>query len=383
MKNALIIPSSKDRAQNNWPSLQMIGRGLEDTYSSCLDEEIKIEAPYSGNLPDLGIFKEAISKLPDQSCLIFPYAIPKQVSLINPLLPLIHKKNLQCKVHLYGDFFQQWPEWKEMLERMAQGHFSAAALSSRFSQIIARTLNSKQGISVLVPRLNLSPFAFNETHRQQIRTNMNLKADEILILTVSRINDRKGFFRNYEIVKGLSKRHKVRWIVAGDFDDWNLPYAGEVFPAGYTFSAVTQFLKSQKPGFKIDFLGHVEPSEVADLTQAADLFLHRSRSFEEDFSLAGREAIANGLPCLFENWGPFADLDSYENVALQNQSLSSLLGYSLQKRKSLSQAAIDRMKSVDQKRFLNFLVSSTSFDAKKIKPLEVNQFAQIMDGSHE
>lgn len=372
MKYALIVPSEKDRAQKNWPSLQMIGQGLEKAYRSALKDAVVIEAASMA----------ALEKLPDKSCLIFPYAIPKQVHLIDPMVPLIHRKNLQCRVHVYGDFFQQWSEWRALLGKIKQGQFAAAALSSRFAQIIGRTLQTESDIPVLVPGLNLSSFAFNEGRRQKTRKELGLKSDELLILTVSRINDQKGFFRNYEVVEKLSKKHKVRWIIAGDFDDWNLPYAGEVFPAGYTFSTTMQFLKSQKPKFEINFMGHVAPARVSDLTQAADLFLHLSRSFEEDFSLAGREALASGLPCLFEDWGPFVDLTEYSHATLREKDISSVLGKS-KERALNSEKAVERMKNAEYRKFLTFLSSSTHFDSRKMKALDVDQFSSIMEGRHE
>ena len=383
MKNAIIIPSAKDHIQNNWPSLQMIGQSLEETYDSFLKDKVKIKAPFSGASQDSQEFIQTVGRLPDHSHLIFPYAIPKQVRLIKPLLTLIKNKSLKCRVHLYGDFFQQWPDWKDLLGKVPDENFNLAALSERFSQVIANTLSSPKNIQVLIPSLNLTSWAFDRSLRGKVRSKMNLQNDELLILTVSRINECKGFFRNYEVVKNLSKNHKVRWVLAGDFDDWNLPYAGEVFPAGYTFSSIIRFLSSQKSNFQIEFLGHIESAEVKDLSHAADLFLHLSRSFEEDFSLAAREAIANGLPCVLEDWGPFVDLASYDNVLLGARGLENLLHVSLEDREKFSRDAIHKMRSIDQKRFLDFLSSSMSFESTKINHLNLEQFKHAMEGRHE
>lgn len=381
MKNAVIIPAEQDRLQNNWPSLQVIGQGLERNYDSFLKNKVKIEAPFSMASHDFEKFQESIAKLPMQSRLIFPYALPKQVRLLKPLLSLVEEKNFQCRVHLYGDFFQQWPEWKDLLERMPQKNFNVAVLSSRFAEVISRTIQASQDILTIIPGLDLSSFSFDENRRVQVRKKMNLQKDELLIATVSRINERKGFFRNFEVVKELSKKQKVRWVVAGDFDDWNLPYGGEVFPAGYTFASITQFLKTENPKFEIEFLGHIEPAQVSALCDAADLFLHRSQSFEEDFSLAAREALASGLPCLFDNWGPFSDLVKYENALFEEQNLAAKIKAFAVQRKSLSQKVIQAMKIADQKSFLNFLSLPMSFDSEKMKPLDMKQFTQIMKGT--
>lgn len=121
----------------------------------------------------------------------------------------------------------------------------------------------------------------NNLVRQEIRTNFDISNDEVLILSVGELSNRKN---HQVVIKALSllKDEKIKFFICG---------------VGDQEKSLNQLIKDNGLEKLVRLLGYRE--DIDRLMNAADIFIFPSK--REGLGLAGIEAMAAGLPILTSN----------------------------------------------------------------------------------
>jgi glycosyltransferase involved in cell wall biosynthesis len=124
-------------------------------------------------------------------------------------------------------------------------------------------------------------FMYDSLKRKSIRKQFNISDDDIILLSVGRINKLKGYKEMFNIVKKLPANFKWLIIGDGDLNDW---LRNEIMKNHIT---------------NISLIGRVERKKINEFYNLADLFfLFSSAQLQEAFGLVYIEAALTGLPSL-------------------------------------------------------------------------------------
>jgi len=157
-------------------------------------------------------------------------------------------------------------------ERIAISHFEAGVYKKRHG------LESK----VLYVGVDIDRFSIDKQNGDRIRKRLGLRDQEILILSVCRLEPRKDLVTLIEAAKRLkAKAKKVKFVIAGD---------------GILKKEIAQMIKAGGLQDYVLMVGFVSDQELPLYYAAADIFLLTSK--EEWFGIVFLEAMAAGLPVI-------------------------------------------------------------------------------------
>ena len=135
-------------------------------------------------------------------------------------------------------------------------------------------------ISIIPSGINIDNFANATGQRNSIREKYNIKSDDIMLITASRIVEEKNInflIQSFSLMK--KKFENIKFMIVGD-------------------GAVKEELEemTKKLGFERDiiFTGLVDRTEIVSLYQASDIFVFASHT--ETQGLVAVEAMAAGSP---------------------------------------------------------------------------------------
>jgi glycosyltransferase involved in cell wall biosynthesis len=149
--------------------------------------------------------------------------------------------------------------------------------------------NSKLKYSIPGPGVELSRFEYNQNDREKIRAQYGIKKNDIVILSVGEISERKNFGSILEALGVINKNNitedivkYIYFMIVGEGELENL-----------------LFTKAKQLGIeeRVIFTGFQE--DVAKFYSAADIFALPSLS--EGFGRVGIEAMSVGLPLITSN----------------------------------------------------------------------------------
>lgn len=134
----------------------------------------------------------------------------------------------------------------------------------------------KEKASVIYNGVNLDEMKYVESN---LKKELNIKEEQVVLLSVSRFTQKKGYDIKLEILKKLIENKKnVIWLIAGDGD----------YKKEFEYK-----IKKEKLESKIILLGAVERRKLAKYYSIADIFWLLSE-YEEAFPLVYYEAKACG-----------------------------------------------------------------------------------------
>lgn len=137
--------------------------------------------------------------------------------------------------------------------------------------------------------------------RQKIRKSLGIGMDEIVILTVGALTNRKNQKSYLRVIKKFKNEGiKVKYLIVG---------------VGELEQEYRSYISQQGMNDTVKLLGY--RTDVSDLNYAADIFLFASR--REGFGIAGLDAVVDGLYIVGSTYGGMKDyIDSASVGVLVN-----------------------------------------------------------------
>jgi glycosyltransferase involved in cell wall biosynthesis len=149
---------------------------------------------------------------------------------------------------------------------------------------------------------------FRPLPRQQVRKQLGLQDDDIVVGFVSRLLPQKNLHRYLDFLSQLRKQlypRQVKGIVIGKY--W-IDYPVLDYQTGNYPTYIQQLI--EKKGLKKDLLyfpANLSNDDLATCYNAMDLFIHPTNSIDENFGYAPVEAMACGTPVLGAAYGGLKD----------------------------------------------------------------------------
>lgn len=252
----------------------------------------------------------------------------------------------------------------EVIETSSFYKRSAIALARAYSgqvEIIANSKFTRELFYAHFPRvpvekvrvelLGVSEFWFGEcASLQETRRVLNIAEDQIVILTVARLTQRKG---HLDILAGLSNlperlKSQLCYLIVGP--PYDIKYESKLKEA------------AAQTGCDVRFLGERPAAELRALYRAADIFCLTGSGMEggqvEGFGLVYLEAGAQSLPSIAGNRGgmPEAVIDGVSGVVVESGNSAEIasailrLSESRDFRASLAQGALSRARNLTWER---------------------------------
>ncbi|PIB24066.1 hypothetical protein BFP76_02145 [Amylibacter kogurei] len=167
-------------------------------------------------------------------------------------------------------------------------------LKQRFGKLPARPQTP-----VIPLGIHTKDFARDENARKSWRERLNVGPDEIVVLTMSRLNsfgkfDPLPLFQALEIAAG-NTTHKIHFLAVGPYSD---NVTRRVFENG---------ARKLAPSVKYHHVDGTKEPMAMGLWSAGDVFTHPVDNIQETFGLAPVEAMAAGLPVVVSDWDGFKD----------------------------------------------------------------------------
>lgn len=149
---------------------------------------------------------------------------------------------------------------------------------------------------------------FRPMSKQQVRKQLGLQEDDVVVGFVSRLLPQKNLHRYLDLLVQLKKQlfpRKVKGIVIGKY--W-IDYPVLDYQTGNYPNYIQQLI--EKLGLKNDLLyfpANLSNDDLATCYNAMDLFIHPTNSIDENFGYAPVEAMACGTPVLGAAYGGLKD----------------------------------------------------------------------------
>lgn len=173
----------------------------------------------------------------------------------------------------------------------------------------------KNKISIIYP--SLSAWAKSEPSVADLRAKYNIQADDKVLLTVARLNYRKGHDLVIKALAHLNK-FKIKYLVVG---------------SGNELANLKQLVKQEKIEDRVIFCGTVSDQALPSFYQLADIFIMPHREIGNDvegFGMVFLEAASQALPIIAGNSGGVTEIftDNLNILLIKNddeEELGSIL----------------------------------------------------------
>lgn len=186
-----------------------------------------------------------------------------------------------------------------LLTRLFTTHRLAVSKEAGFAQY-----GKKLSFQVVNNGIDIGKFAFNKNIRQEVRKNLNIKEETIVIGNVSRLSEDKNLFFLLDIFKEIHTLNQNTILLQ----------------AGY--GVLEKELKSYAKKLKIEnnvlWLGKY--GEVSNIYQALDVFVFPAK--KEGLGIVAIEAQCSGLPCFISDGVPDeANVCNTTKISLKESSV--------------------------------------------------------------
>lgn len=178
-------------------------------------------------------------------------------------------KSSDSLIHRIRNFFVNKAMLRYSTHKFACGQLAGNALFGKKSQF-----------TVINNAIDYTKFEYSPNNRKEIREQLNLKDDNVLLGFIGRFVPQKNIYFFIDVIKGLSNNYKLLMIGEG-------PQKSEFIKRCDAESILDKFI----------FID--ETHEVYKYYSAMDLFC--LPSLFEGLPVVGVEAQVNGLQCIFSN----------------------------------------------------------------------------------
>lgn len=183
-------------------------------------------------------------------------------------------------------------------------------------------------------------FRFDYKIRQDIRDSLDIREDEKLMISVSRLHPEKGVENNLNVVRKIlddNKNFKLKYIVCG---------------GGRELEGLKRKANELNIGQHVIFVGDKKRQQISELLSAADLFVFLTERIE-GLPLNVLEAQSSGIPMVISDHLTFSDSDFCKKVKSDDIALAAELISDLFKRSE----GIKRVSYINKR---NTLTNSTA-----------------------
>ncbi len=319
----------KSAVESRWGSCKVISPNLHQLYLELgpafkldwfdLPEDLMKSELQTTHSSIVALLKHIESTKPER--IVFVDHLPPPPRVLAYLSMLINLKKLPpIFFHLYGDFTYFSREWS-FINEVYDGHptrFIVASHSQKklVSSFLEKSDDQDIGIDEMCFPVNSSDYFFNPTERHQLRQEMNIGENDVIVLYSGRISLQKNVeLLISDFLKLVETEKKYHLWIVGAFDDVGADFIGYESYQGYMFSKIQAVMEEASPEQRerIKFWGQQKKTELRKIKSACDLFVSLSLYHDEDYGMSPAEALATGLPSLLTDWGGYSSFaDSQE-----------------------------------------------------------------------
>lgn len=183
-----------------------------------------------------------------------------------------------------------------------------------------------------------SKFFYNKRIRDELRRELGVAEDEILMINIGRVEYPKNQKFLLDLMCEINKKNKkIKLLLVGNGDDYN---------------NLIEYIKNKKIK-NVYMLG--QRSDVNNLLNASDIFL--LPSFHEGFPIVSIEAQATGLPCLLSdkitNSSNVTNMVKFLSLSNPEDWIKNIFEIKKEKRKDMN--AILIKKGFDEKSIYDYI----------------------------
>lgn len=247
---------------------------------------------------------------------------------------------------------KQWKDRKELIDTelepiVAAKHNYIVTVASNVENKWKRW--NKKTIQIpctSISAKDLKAIARNKSKISDLKKKYNLNEEEIIILSVSRIEPGKGVRKLLAAFKRLRKDKRVSMLLVGS-------------------GSLLDSLKNENTDSNILFLGQKERKEVLEIMCIADVFCIFSES--EGLPLSLQEAMACSMPVVATNVGGIEDLvtDKENGLLIDSKSSIGKISDTLKRVINLDRKGRNSMAVSSKKIIQNKFTSDVAFKSYK------------------
>lgn len=311
----------------SWMSCEKINQNLLSAYSQQLSP-VEVVSLKDADRISYQITRKIISEKPSVISFVDHRLSAMELLRFQDFVNFLREQKIKLLIHVYGSFIERLQEYK-LVASILQGVDVTFLTGSGAQQEVVQSFLLPFGPSVatLPFPLKVEDYAFSTEARETTRQKLGYNSSNQIILYLGRIS----FGKNVELALSAArtareKNPALKFLVAGPFDDWSLPFGRNEFAShGYSAGVFTHTMKKLDPeGEWIRYHPPVPRGELRNVLSAADALISLSTQRGEDFGMVVPEALSAGLPCLVTAWGgyqefKFSPLVHYAPVVLHDE----------------------------------------------------------------
>jgi glycosyltransferase involved in cell wall biosynthesis len=286
-----------DQQDSKWISVNPIKENLVDSYRAL---KVKVDFVHLDFENMNGLHKD----LTEYHSLVLIESGPLHIKGLSLLLKM-NKRKFKIFIHLYGDFSLNLHHWKKIESELGQNQIC----------FLCASIAQKKLVNEFIPNAStvLLPFCINSADFYPKNWQGNTQNSVFEIVLSGRFSTQKNTLLTliWTLEYFKKKKQKIRITFVGKFDDMGVPQLGyrESFGLNYfLWKEVVQGYEHHSH-LEINFVPHLEKTELNKLYQKMDLFISLSTYHDEDFGMAPLESLFCGTKAILTNWGGYASYD--------------------------------------------------------------------------
>jgi len=254
---------------------------------------------------------------------------------ILPLGSLAYFLNIPYIISLHGLDIKLALENKPKLTKKILKKAKKIIVNSKHTAEIIKDLNLDDKIELIYPSIDIKKEC-DENKLEELKNKLDIK-DNLVLLTVGRLNKRKSHDLVIKVVKDLKDKLNIKYYIIG---------------RGEELDNLKTLIKKYNLENNVCILTDIEDNDLVYYYNLADIFVLPQRYSDKDiegFGIVFLEAGSYGLPIIAGNKGGPTEILSNKNSVLINQDnleelKSSILSLNKDKRKELSENIKKRVK---------------------------------------
>lgn len=297
---------------SHWRSCQVIASNLKKAYRVAFQERQKNFEMSRDEYTEDSVFEQLAKDIFDyrpEAIVIADEAFPHPAPLLLKLKDYFGKRLPPLTIHIYGNFSLGVSDWLRIQDDLSQFRITFLAASESHRALVARLMKGHDAILKTCPfPVDRKIYHFNPRLRRLKRKEFGLGDDDHLFLYTGRMTYEKNVLRMIESMSRLlQKNQRAHFYLAGSFDHLGGTYQRQAPLLGEFYARFLELISNLPSTLRsrLRFLGHLAPTELRRLYNAADTFISFSTYHDEDFGMAPAEALMCGTNACLTAWGGY------------------------------------------------------------------------------